>query len=94
LPDSFTLSTQSPNPYDINPSVLVMQRRLLQGKLESIDVVLSANKKFRVVSPYKTKIEGNTAVIEGVAGTSYQILVNGNDIKKIESKGTDRIELP
>ncbi len=94
LPDSFTLATQNPNPYDINPTVLVMQRRLLQGKLEAIDVVLNADKTLRVVSPYKTTFEGNTAVIEGVAGTTYQIIVNGKDVKKIESKGIDRIALP
>ena len=93
LPDSFTLSTQSPNPWDINPSVLVMQRRMLQGKLAALDVALSADKKFRVISPYKTKIDGNVAVIEGVAGTAYQIIVNGKDVKKIESQGTDRIDL-
>jgi len=98
LPDSYTLSTQTPNPFDINPSVLVQQRRRLQGKIAALDIALSADKKFRVVSPYKTAIEdntveGSTAVIEGVAGTSYQIIVNGTEVKTIESKGTDRIVL-
>ncbi|MDR0328236.1 MAG: glycoside hydrolase family 127 protein [Planctomycetaceae bacterium] len=93
LPDSFTLGTQQRNPADINPEVLIMQRRRLNGQVESLAVALSADKKYRVVSPYKTTIEGTTAVIEGVAGTSYQIIINGNDVKKIESKGTDRVSL-
>lgn len=98
LPDSFVLETQERRPADINPTVLVMQRRRLQGKVESIDVVLSKDKKYRVVSPYKTTIETDAqghsiAVIEGAAGTNYQILVNGAEVKTIKSNGTDRIEL-
>jgi hypothetical protein len=93
LPDAYKLETQIPLPFDINPSVLIQQRRRLQGNLASLDIALSADKKHRVVSPYKTTIEGNTAIIEGVAGTTYQIIVNGNDVKTIESKGTDHIEL-
>ena len=92
LPDAWNISLQMPLPFDINPSVLVQQRRRLQGKVPSLDIVLSADKQFRVVSPYKTTIEGNTAVIEGAAGTVYQILVNG-EVRTIESRGMDRVEL-
>jgi len=93
LPDAYKLETQVPLPFDINPSVLVQQRRRLQGKLPALDVALSADKRYRVVSPYKTVIEGNTAVIEGAAGTTYQIIVNGREVKTIESQGTDRVDL-
>ena len=93
LPDSFTLETQVRNPFDINPSVLVQQRRRLQGKLASVDVAVSADKKYRIVSPYKTKIEDNVAVIEGAAGTTYQVIVNGKAVRTIESQGTDRVGL-
>ncbi|MDR2437816.1 MAG: glycoside hydrolase family 127 protein [Planctomycetaceae bacterium] len=98
LPDSFNLEYQQRNIADINPTVLVMQRRLLQGQLESIDIVLSKDGKFRIVSPFKTVIETDTngkhiAVIEAVDGITYQIIVNGNTIKTVTSKGTDRIEL-
>lgn len=99
LPDSLVLDSQTRNPHDINPSVLVMQRRRIQGELPDVDVALDSGGKFRVVSPFKTKIEtdpeGKTrAFIEGEVGTTYQILVNGKDIKSIESKGADKIELP
>jgi hypothetical protein len=92
LPDAYKLETQVPLPFDINPSVLVMQRRRLQGELASLAVVVSEDKKYRVVSPYKTKIEGGVAVMEGAVGTTYQIIVNG-DVKTVESKGTDRVAL-
>ena len=93
LPDSYKLEAQVPQPFDINPSVLVQQRRRLQGMIPALDIALSADGRYRVVSPYKTTIEGNTAVIEGAAGTTYQIIVNGKDVKTIVSQGVDRVEL-
>ncbi|MDR1142235.1 MAG: hypothetical protein LBL62_11115 [Planctomycetaceae bacterium] len=98
LPDSFNLEYQQRNISDINPTVLVMQRRLLQEKLESIDIVLSKDGKYRVVSPFKTIIETdsngkNIAVIEAVTGITYQIIVNGSTVKTVTSQGIDRIEL-
>ena len=97
LPDSFTLSTQHRNPADIIPTVIAMQRRRLQGEPSSLDVVVSPNGRYRVVSPFKTLIEASAdektvAVIEAKAGMTYQILVNG-EIKTIESKGRDCFEL-
>ena len=92
LPDSYVLSSQRLQPFDINPSVLVQQRRRLSGQLETVAIVVSDDKRFRVVSPYKTVIEGNVAIIEGVAGTTYQILVN-SEVRTIESRGVDRVEL-
>jgi len=91
LPDAYHLSSQTPLPFDINPTVLVQQRRRLQGELAALDIALSPDN--RVVSPYKTKIEGNVAIIEGVADTTYQIIINGTTVKTIESKGIDRVEL-
>lgn len=98
LPDSFVLADQRRAPHDINPSVLVMQRRRLAGEVESVDIAVSRDKKFRVVSPFRTAIEtddkGNSvAVIEAKKGTTYQILVNGSRIESIDSTGTDRITL-
>jgi len=37
-------------------------------------------------------MEKNTAVIESVAGTTYQIIVNGKDMKTVKSRGIDHIE--
>ena len=92
LPDAWNIALQYPLPFDINPSVLVQQRRRLAGQLENVAIVVSEDKRFRVVSPYKTTLEGNVAVIEGVAGTTYQILVNG-EVRTVQSRGGDRVEL-
>jgi len=70
----------------------VQQRRRLAGELPTVAIVLSEDKQFRVVSPYPMVIEENVAIIEGAAGTTYQILVNG-EVQTIESRGIDRIEL-
>jgi hypothetical protein len=101
LPDSFVLETQTRRPSDINPSVLVMQRRRVQNKLDSISVAVSKDnnndKKYRVVSPYPAVIEtadGKTfAVIDAVKGTEYQVLINGRTVKSIVSDGRDKIPL-
>ena len=98
LPDSFVLESQVRRPADINPTVMVMQRRRLQNKLDSVAIAVSPDKKYRVVSPYPAVIElqddGNhTAVIDAVKGTEYQILINGKTVKTITSNGEDRILL-
>ncbi|MDR0870293.1 MAG: hypothetical protein LBN39_05820 [Planctomycetaceae bacterium] len=93
LPDSFALKTQKRNPADINPSVLVMQRRRLQGKIDSVAVAVSADKKFRIVSPFPVKIEGNTTVIDGQKETMYQVLINGSELRTINSNGRDELKI-
>lgn len=99
LPDSLTLDTQMRNPADINPSVLVMQRRRLQGKTDNLCIALSEDGRYRVAAPFKVKIETDpdgraAALVEGAAGTVYQILVNGKEFKTVTSRGLDRIPLP
>lgn len=92
LPDSWTMKSQRPNPYDIHPCTLVMMRRRVEGEVPGIDVQVDADKKYRIVSPYKTRIEGDTAIIEAVKDTEYQIILNGHP-RTIESQGTDRVDL-
>ncbi len=98
LPDSLELDIQLRNPYDINPTVLVMQRRRLQGKPGNIVVAVSPDGKHRIVAPYKTEIESESngkvhAVIEAVEGTTYQVLLQGNKVVTIPSQGVDRLPL-
>ena len=85
LPDSFNIIMQKQQPADISPSVLVQQRRRLQGKPASLGVAVSADAKLRVVSPYKTTIDNkdgrNVITIEGVPGVPYQYIVNGQEVK-------------
>lgn len=92
LPDSYTLKSQKPNPYDIHPCTLVMLRRKIKGELESVDIQTDESGKRRIVSPYRTKIEDGSAIIEAKEGTVYQVIINGTP-KTVESKGIDRISL-
>ncbi|MDR1957705.1 MAG: hypothetical protein LBQ54_01430 [Planctomycetaceae bacterium] len=91
LPDSFTLKHQRRHPADINPVVLEMQRRRLEGNAPALVSVVSEN--HRVLSPYPVTLQGDTAVIEAEKGVTYQILDNGQTIKTILSEGRDVIEL-
>lgn len=92
LPDSVEVKTQTRYPYDINPTALHYLRRLIEGKATAVNPVF--DKKGRhVLSPFKAEIVGDEVVIQGKAGTQYEIIVNGSQIHKIDSKGVDRITL-
>ena len=93
LPDSWLLETQTPQGPDINPCVLAHLRRRINGHPGALDVQVSGDKKYRVVSPFAVRLEENVAIIEGKDGTKYQILVNGHRVVEVESKGTDRVDL-
>jgi len=47
--------------------------------------------RFFLTNHHSRTDEGNIAVIEGVAGTTYQIIVN-KKVRTIESRGIDRVE--
>ena len=82
LPDSYVLTTQKPQPFDISPSVLVQQRRRFQGNLAALDVVVSDDAKLRVVAPYKTTIDKEGLIkIDSVPGVPFQYIVNGQEVK-------------
>ncbi len=86
LPDSWTLKTQNPNPYDINPVVLERLRRRADGELSSLDVQISPDGKTRVVAPYPIRFDGNTPIVDAPKGTETQILVNGKVSDKSAKK--------
>ncbi len=87
LPDYFDVPSQCRNALNINPCDLNMLRRLIDGRHTNVAVVDVGDK--RVVSPYPTKRVGNDLVIEGRAGTQYQLLINGSDVVSIRSQGVD-----
>ena len=87
LPDSFNLAAQLRNPYNINPCVVHMLRRLLDGRPTNVSVVDVAGR--RVVSPFPARAEGSTLKIDAVAGTTYQIVIDGKEIREIKSQGAD-----
>lgn len=90
LPDSWELAAQRPHPPDINPCAIISLQLAVEGKPDGL--VTATNAKHRVTSPYPVVIRDNKAHIEGVAGTKYQVLVDGK-VVGVTSKGKDVIDL-
>lgn len=91
LPDSFSLPGQHRNPADVNPCVLVAIRQRLDGELDSLAV--AADGKHRIVAPFPVRLRGDKAIVNAHRGVAYEVLVDGSRIVKIESRGTDVINL-
>ncbi|RIK81459.1 MAG: hypothetical protein DCC68_08580 [Planctomycetota bacterium] len=91
LPDSFALSEQERRPWNINPCALVSLERLLDGKVDSLAVARS--KERHVVAPFPVRIDENRAIIDGIAGTRYQVIVDGRRIVDVTSQGKDTVDL-
>ena len=92
LPDVFKLSDQIRAPADINPSVVIGLRMMLEGKPYGLSVAV--NEKHRILAPFPVKIENNIATVSAVAGQNYQVIIDGKQIRDIQSIGTDEIQLP
>jgi hypothetical protein len=91
LPDVFNLKSQSRHPADINPGALVSLRLQLSGRLDAL--AMSTDGQHRVVAPYPGEIRDGKAVIQGKTGTTYQIVIDGERVVTVESKGEDVVEL-
>jgi hypothetical protein len=92
LPDSFHVRLQRRQPADINPCALVSLRMALDGQVDSLCV--AANSTHRVAAPFRVRLRGGNAVIDGEQGVDYQVLVNGMQVVDVRSKGRDTIKLP
>jgi hypothetical protein len=91
LPDAFELSHQQRRPADINPSVLVGLRLRCRGQLDGLAV--ASNAEHRVVAPFPVEIVQQQARIQGSPGVHYQVLIDGQRIVDIQSRGEDTVEL-
>ncbi|MCU0961451.1 MAG: hypothetical protein MUF48_15250 [Pirellulaceae bacterium] len=91
LPDVFVLQSQSRQPADINPGALVSLRLALSGKLDGL--ATATDGQHRVVAPFPVAVRDGQAVVQAVAGTKYQILIDGSRIVDVTSIGTDVVEL-
>ena len=91
LPDVFHLQSQTRRPANINPCALVSLRLALDGEVDSLAVATDG--KHRVVAPFPVEIRDGKAHIKATKGLAYQILVDGDRIVDIESKGTDIVGL-
>ena len=68
-----------------------MLRRKLEGKFTNVSAVEAAGK--RAVVPFPARAVGNALHIVGVKGITYQILIDGTELRTVESQGLDVIEL-
>jgi hypothetical protein len=90
LPDVFVLQSQSRQPADINPGALVSLRLALAGRLDGLAIATGG--QHRVLAPFPVEIRDGKAFVQAVAGTGYQVLVDGNRIVDVTSVGTDVVE--
>jgi hypothetical protein len=90
-PDSFNLVRQERNGPAINPCAIVSLRLTLEGKLDSLAVAAAGG--HRVVAPFPVAIRGDQARVEARAGIAYQVVVDGERIVQVASRGEDSIPL-
>jgi hypothetical protein len=91
LPDVFELPSQTRRPADINPSAVVSLRLLIEGKLDALDRATDGNHV--IVAPYPVKIREGRALVQAEAGVKYQVLIDGERLVDVESKGEDIVDL-
>ena len=89
LPDSVQTETQERYAPYINPCVVHMLRSALEGKQTSLSVVDVDGK--RVAAPFPMKIEEGGVKIFAKKELVYQIMIDGEEIRTIESQGEDFI---
>ncbi len=90
-PDSFQLASQQRNGPAINPCAIVSLRLALEGKLASLAVATDAG--HRIVAPFPVTIRDGQARIQARDGLSYQVVVDGERIVQVQSRGDDSIPL-
>jgi hypothetical protein len=90
-PDSFNLAGQQRNGPAINPCAIVSLLLAREGKLDSLAV--AAGSGHRVLSPFPVTISGGHAHIEARDGIKYQVVVDGERIVQVTSRGADSIPL-
>jgi hypothetical protein len=91
LPDSVELASQQRRGPAINPCALVYLRRRLDG--DPAGLCVAANSRHRIVAPFAVKLDGERATIQAAAGISYQVLIDGDRMVDITSRGVDVLSL-
>lgn len=91
LPDSFELARQERRGPAINPCALVYLRRRLDG--DNAGLYVAADSSHRIVAPFPVTLDGNRATVRAAAGINYQVVVDGQRIIDIASRGVDELTL-
>ena len=90
LPDSFNLDTQVKNGPWINPAVVWQLRQMIEGKPTNVQIADCAG--HRIASPYPLRVENDVVRISAQQGVKYQVMIDGKEIRDIESQGEDVLE--
>ena len=93
IPDGFSLETQEPISWKVNPAVLASLRSQLDFSYNSHVVVRERN--IHVTSPFPVELTRDGIFVEGAPeGLDYQLLINGTQVLDIQShKGRDFVPL-
>jgi len=92
LADSLNLPSQKLLPADINPCSLMTLRLRLEGIQDRPRSVIGST--HRIVSPFPARFLTDAEVeITSPKGVTYQILIDGKEVRTISAKGLDRIPL-
>jgi alpha-D-ribose 1-methylphosphonate 5-triphosphate synthase subunit PhnI len=90
-PDSFVLARQSRNGPAINPCAIVSLLLAVEGNLDSLAVATGDG--HRVVAPFPASIRNGEARIKAHEGVAYQVVVDGERIVQMQSRGDDTVAL-
>ncbi|MDR1493688.1 MAG: hypothetical protein LBT05_13350 [Planctomycetaceae bacterium] len=87
LPDGYSLETQEPVSWKVNPAVLVSLRQFFDAANDNYSVVAARN--LRVISPFPARLTRDGVMIEGAPlGVGYQILINGSQVVNVQGTGS------
>lgn len=91
VPDSFSLAEQRRNPWNINPCAIVSLRLVLEGRLDALAVAAADGR--RVVAPFPVTIRSGKAHVRAKENVAYQVLVDGQRVVDVRSRGEDVVPL-
>ena len=91
VPDSFNLAEQHRNPWNINPCAIVSLRLVLEGRLDALAVAIADG--HRVVAPFPVTLRDGRIRIRAREGVAYQVLVDGQRVVDVRSRGEDVLPL-
>jgi len=93
LPDGFSLETQEPVSWNVNPAPLASLRWLLDSLHDGCAVI--HGRSIRVVSPFPAKLTRDGVVVEGAPeGMTFQLLINGSQVVNVQGNKEGRNFVP
>jgi len=93
LPDVFRLRGQQRAGPSINPCALASLRLAMESELDSLAVAVSDDGRHRVCAPVPVTIRQGKAHLRARKGTAYQVVIDGERIVSVQSRGRDVVPL-